>query len=526
MTFFAGPMTSNRLRPLSFLADPLLLAFLPALILGAYWIGGERALLLSALGAPLIVAVRLALRPPGTLPPRDLVTGFLLEGGFDAALRDLYADTGGSGLRSACFALELGGLSDLRALHGEAAVDLALARSGERILSALREGDLVARLGDNRFAIALMPVHQLDLELCINLAGRLQAAVEEAIALDGCSIHLSCSIGFCLRSRAPRGDAGDWFDAATAALEEARHGGDSAIRAYSPDIQRSTRLRHDMQDEVLHALMNGQILAWFQPQVSTDTGHITGFEALARWQHPLRGMIAPDRFLPVLLETGQIERLGHMMLRHALVALRGWDRAGLNIARVGVNFTSRELRNPDLADRIAWELDRFDLAPDRLAVEIVETVASYAPDEVVIRNIARLAELGCAIDLDDFGTGHASIASIRRLAISRIKIDRSFVSRIDRDSGQRRLVAAILSMAQQLELETLAEGVETPGEHALLAQMGCDHVQGFGIGRPMPFEQTFDWIAAHERSIIAVPAIGNMAGPAPRGPDPFRAAPP
>jgi EAL domain-containing protein (putative c-di-GMP-specific phosphodiesterase class I) len=174
---------------------------------------------------------------------------------------------------------------------------------------------------------------------------------------------------------------------------------------------------------------------------------------------------------------------------------------------VGVNFAGPELSNPKLVEKVKWELDRFDLAPERLAVEVLETVVASAPDDTITRNINALAQLGCRIDLDDFGTGHASIASIRRFSVSRIKIDRSFVIKADRDPEQQRMISAILTMAERLEVETLAEGVETVGEHALLAQLGCTHVQGFGIGKPMPFEQTLDWISNHTAKLEATPRI-------------------
>ena len=177
-----------------------------------------------------------------------------------------------------------------------------------------------------------------------------------------------------------------------------------------------------------------------------------------------------------------------------------------------MNFTTEELHNPKLLDKIRWELDRFDLPPSRLSVEVLETVVAAAPDDTVSRNINGLAKLGCVIDLDDFGTGHASISSIRRFAVARIKIDRSFVLKVDRDPEQQRIVNAILTMADRLDLDTLAEGVETLGEHAMLAQLGCGHVQGFGIARPMPFDQTADWIRNHNAKLQQAPTIGRSAG--------------
>jgi EAL domain-containing protein (putative c-di-GMP-specific phosphodiesterase class I) len=245
--------------------------------------------------------------------------------------------------------------------------------------------------------------------------------------------------------------------------------------------------------------------------VSTHTGSITGFEALARWYHPEKGLIPPAEFLPMIEDAGLSERLGEVILYQALTALVRWDRAGLQVPTVAVNFSAPELRNPRLADKLKWELDRFDLAPNRLSVEVLENVVAQTDNDVIVSNIAALASLGCGIDLDDFGTGHASITSIRRFAVRRIKIDRSFVTRLDEDREQQKMVSAILSMAERLGLETLAEGVETPGEHAMLAQLGCGDVQGFGIARPMPVDETMEWIARHRDKLGTMPRIGSRA---------------
>ena len=504
----------NRVKPV--LTGPPVLAFLPAITLGAFWLGGEAALVVAALGIPLAFAlggVFDGLRPGAVSGiPRDSVTGLMLRDGFELVVDEIFEQTRDSGLHSACFVLELDEYRELTDHHGQAAADLIVRTSGERILSALRDGDTVARIGDSRFAVCLRAVRQLDLELCIQLSGRIQSTIEDAIPLDGMSVYMTCSVGFCLRSRAPGTSGQEWLVASGVALADAQRSGPSAIRAFSNEMARQSRTRSDLRDEAAAALENGQIQPWYQPQISTDTGNVSGFEALARWSHPVHGMIAPDVFLPVMEDAGLMERLGQVMLYHALTAIKAWDSAGVGVPQVGVNFASAELRNPGLIDKIRWELDRFGLSPDRLAVEILETVMTNCPDDTISRNISGLAELGCRIDLDDYGTGHASIASLRRFAVSRIKIDRSFVMKADCDPQQQRLISAILTMAERLELETLAEGVETLGEHALLAQLGCDHVQGFGIGRPMPFDQTLDWITAHQAKVQDVPVIGRETG--------------
>ncbi len=515
----SGPLTRFRKQIKPVLTGPPILAFLPALTLGAFWLGGETALVIAALGLPLVFAFGGVFGGwrAGVGVARDSVTGLMLRDGFETLVDQVFDKTDDTGLRSACFVLEMDDYRDLIDRHGQNAADTVVQRSGDRILATLRDGDTVARVGDSRFAICLMPVRQLDLELCIQLSGRMQSAIEDPVSLDGISVYMSCSVGFCLSNRTPGRKSGTgsgqaWLSAASTALAQAQHVGPSSIRAYCDEMGRQTQARCDLRGEAAEALENGQIQPWYQPQISTDTGKVSGFEALARWTHPVHGMLAPDTFLPVMEEAGLMERLGQVMLYHALTALKAWDSAGVVVPQVGVNFAGEELRNPSLVDKIRWELDRFELSPDRLAVEILETVVSDAPDDTITRNIAGLAALGCRIDLDDFGTGHASIASIRRFAVSRIKIDRSFVMKADRDPDQQRLIGAVLTMAERMELETLAEGVETVGEHALLAQLGCGHVQGYGIGRPMPFDKTLDWITAHEAKLQDAPVIGRNTG--------------
>ncbi|MEM8731602.1 MAG: bifunctional diguanylate cyclase/phosphodiesterase [Pseudomonadota bacterium] len=510
----AGSLHSLLARITGVITGPSVLAFLPAVTLAAYWMGGETALICVALGLPVLYAVSGVIHSwsDRIVAPRDGVTGLPLRDGFEAIAEAIYTETESSGLRSTCFMVEIDEYRQMVERHGQSAGDIIMARTGERLAATLRSGDTLARLGDSRFAVCLAPVRQLDLELSIQLSGRLQSAVEEAVVVDGTSLYVTASVGFCPRNRAPSGGAEAWQAAAMSALTEAQGVGPSTIRAYSADMHRRNQTRSDLRDEAAAALENGQIQPWFQPQISTDTGKITGFEALARWMHPLHGAIAPNTFLPILEDAGLLERLGEVMLFNALTAIKAWDAACCDIPRVGVNATQSELRNPRLVEKIRWELDRFDLTPDRLSLEILETVVSDMPDDVISRNIAGLSAMGCRIDLDDFGTGHASISSLRRFQISCIKIDRSFVAKSDRDPEQRQMIGAILTMAERLRLETLAEGVETVGEHAMLAQLGCDHVQGYGIARPMPFDQTIDWIAAHASKLQDAPQIGRRMG--------------
>lgn len=510
---FSWPELKTQLQQnlLPVVAGPPALAFLPALCLAAFWFGGEGALVVFAGLLPIVYLVASTTRSRRHSAPigaRSLMERHL----FEEAVGHVYATAKETGRHATTFSLVIEDFDLLIERHGQAAADTVIERTGERIAQTIRSDDHVALLGDARFGICTAPVPRFDLELCIQMASRLQAAVEEPISVDGIGIYVSASIGFCQLSRAPGTSVADWLKAASTALSEARKRGPSAVRAFSEQMHHHLKSRAELCEEVTQALDNGQIHPWFQPQISSDTGKITGFEALARWSHPERGMISPADFLPAIEQTGQLERLAEVMLYHAFAALKAWDDAGALVPQVGVNFAGSELNNPKLLEKITWELDRFDLKPDRLAVEVLETVVASAPDDTITRNINALSKLGCRIDLDDFGTGHASIAAIRRFSVSRIKIDRSFVMKADRDPEQQRMISAILTMAERLQIETLAEGVETVGEHVLLAQLGCDHVQGFGIARPMPFEQTIDWMTKHSAKLEEVPRIlGNKS---------------
>jgi diguanylate cyclase len=484
---------------------PELMVFIPAVTLAAFWLGGERMLVLTALGAPLFFAIGGAFRFPlglGSGVP-DALTGLAMRPQIVTLMDDILRETPVTGMTTACVVVQFDDASGLLDRHGRAAQTEVLARCAERLCASLRTGDTVARLEGGGFAIALGRVRRFDLESSVQLCARLQSSLSPPISLNGGRIYVTSSIGFCLGERAHAAGGAALLDAAQVAADEALRNGPGAIRAYAPDMTRTRADRDSLRQELETALDEGQI--------STDTGAISGFEALARWYHPERGLIPPAEFLPAIEACGLSGRLGEVMVYNALLALSRWDKAGHKVPTVAVNFSKSELRNPGLASKLKWELDRFDLSPDRLTVEILETVVAETENDVIVSNIAAISQMGCGVDLDDFGTGHASITSIRRFAVRRIKIDRSFVTRVDEDREQQKVVSAILSMAEQLGMETLAEGVETPGEHAMLAQLGCGHVQGFGIARPMPVDETMDWITRHLSRLAGTPRISNRA---------------
>lgn len=498
---------------LSILSGPLMLAFLPSFVLAGYWVGGEFGLAVMAVGSPVALGVFTLIRPLCKRMSKAERRGRRTR-------KDRLSDDLGRTLEqarrnskhTACLLLAPDDFDATVDRYGLSVAQDVVGQLCERLSKTVRARDLVSKHGDRKMGVVMAPVPHMNLDIALQVAGRLQAAIEKPIILGEATIYISASVGISLDTHFREDNGSKMLEAAELALTAAQRNGPSSMRSYSPDMRKITSGGELVSSEIDKALENGEIRPWFQPQISTDTGYVTGFEALARWEHPERGTVSPAEFLPKIQQAGKMERLGEVMLSKSLEALSEWDSMGIDVPKVGVNFSPDELSSPNLIKRIEWELDRFDLTPDRLAVEILETVVATSHDDMVARNISGLSDLGCQIDLDDFGTGHASISSIRRFDIQRLKIDRSFVMKVDQDQEQQRMVSAILLMAERLELDTLAEGVETAGEHVMLSQLGCRHVQGFGIGKPMPFAKTEAWVAEHLSKLSQPPKIRFRTG--------------
>jgi diguanylate cyclase len=489
------------------LRRPQTLALVPALSLLAYYLGGEFWLLVSVVALQslwLAIATRRerrpaeAMRPPCRPVPRESLEALLEQGGA----------AGGEHVPAAVV-LRLDDADRLLERHGERLVAALGEALTLRLGESLRAQDAFCVLPGARFGIAFAPQRGLALSAALAVAHRLQSDLAKPFHFERVSVWPSVSIGLCLNPTAARAAGLGLLEAADRAAGVAVQAGPGGVHSFTAS-DRPAPGANALRGALRRALDTGEICAFFQPQIALATGEVSGIETLARWQHPERGLIPPCEFIPLIEAEGLSTRLAERMLRDGLAALNRLDAQGFHIPNVAVNLSAPELGNPGLADEIAWELDRHDLPAERLVLEIVETVVTHTDDDVVVKNVARLAALGCGIDLDDFGTGHASIANIRRFAVSRIKIDRSFVTNLHRDREQERMVAAILSMAGELGLQSVAEGIESPEEAALLARMGCAHGQGFGIARPMPAGDLVRWMRA--RGVRAA-AAGEAAGP-------------
>jgi EAL domain-containing protein (putative c-di-GMP-specific phosphodiesterase class I) len=224
-------------------------------------------------------------------------------------------------------------------------------------------------------------------------------------------------------------------------------------------------------------------------------------------------LLPPSAFLDFAEETDLADRVGEIVLSQSLGAINAWRAEGLDVPKVGVNFALTQLRDPRLIERIKWEVERFDVDPSHLAIEVLETVLIKSDADMVVRNLHGLASAGFSIELDDFGTGHASISNLRRFMVNRIKIDRSFINGIETSKEQQTLTSSMIAMARALGIGTLAEGVETDEAEEMLRQLGCDQFQGFLVARPMPLKDTFDWLQTYQARGCVREGAGNpMAG--------------
>jgi EAL domain-containing protein (putative c-di-GMP-specific phosphodiesterase class I) len=269
------------------------------------------------------------------------------------------------------------------------------------------------------------------------------------------------------------------------ALRHAKDMGRNRYGMFDTSMQASAFEIDLMIGDLQKALHEEQLLLCYQPKLDLGTGRISGVEALLRWNHPEHGAISPDQFVPLAEKTGMIGEIGAWTLNEACRQMRQWRSASVAIESVAVNVSVFQLTSPCFFNTVRDALDRYDLEPSDLMLEITESAAMRNP-ELTLMMLRKLASLGVAISLDDFGVGHSSLTHLKQLPVCELKIDRTFIRDIESDSEDMAIVSAVVSLARAVDLKVVAEGVETTGQQALLTEIGCDAVQGYLIGRPSP----------------------------------------
>ena len=356
----------------------------------------------------------------------------------------------------------------------------ALLRQAAARLNQLAEGDLtVARVGERTFAIAVLRSNESELG---TLARQVLEAMDNPFDYNGAQLHLDPYIGIALCP-----NDGEDYDSiaqgAEAALQRAQERRAERYGFYRPELNEGMYERFRFESALRRAIGRDELVLHFQPQASLSTGAIVGFEALLRWRHPELGMIGPGRFIGLAEETGLILPIGEWVLRRACEQSRAWQRAGLRAVPVSVNLSARQF-SEQIVETVGRILDDTGLDPRLLELELTESASMEDPQKT-FEILRKLKDMGVRLAIDDFGTGYSNLNYLKRFPVDRLKLDQSFVRDLMTDADDLAISRAVIAMAHGLRLDVIAEGVETDGQLALLAENGCDEIQGYLFGRPV-----------------------------------------
>jgi diguanylate cyclase (GGDEF)-like protein len=383
--------------------------------------------------------------------------------------------------------------------------DLLLIGVAQRLNSCVRVEDTVARLGGDEFVVVL---DGADPAAADQAAARMLEALRQPVLADGHELPIRASIG--IADGRTGDDPSELLRHADIAMYAAKNLAGSAYLHYEGGMSSAVNEHAHLGAELREAIADEQLFLLYQPIVALDGGRITGVEALVRWTHPTRGMLAPDAFIPVAERTGLIVPVGRWVFREACRQIAAWsvEHGDAAPAVLNVNVSARELREPGYADDVAAALTEFDVTADRIAIEITETTIFELGASVV--NLQALRSLGIRIALDDFGTGHSTLTLLQDCPVDELKLDRSFTQA--ESNGNPTIAAAVIHLAQALGLHVVAEGVETPQQADQLRSLGYEAAQGYYFARPMPADRLGE--ALHgRRPLHPVPDTGPVAGP-------------
>ena len=400
---------------------------------------------------------------------------------------------------------------------GHDAGDALLVNVAGRIRRALRPQDTVARFGGDEFVVVTEDLGTV--EDALGLAQRLVDAIDAPLVVRSHQFHLGVSIGIAVARHADA-DAGSLIRDADLAMYRVKSRGGRGYELFDEDMRRVAMARLDLEADLRRALDQGELEVYYQPVVRLD-GAIAGIEALVRWHHPQRGLISPAEFVPIAEDTGLIGELGTMVLETACTQTAAWRRELAPDLHVSVNLSVRQLNDPALPDLVSAVLERTGLSASALTLELTETALMHdaAGAGTALR---RIAAMGVSIAVDDFGTGYSSLLYLRRFPVGALKLDRYFVAGVALESEDRVIVGAVIELAHALDLRAVAEGVENDDQRKVLAELGCDYVQGFLFGHAMPaprFEQVLRGEAMAADGPVAVPAVAPVMIGTGRAPD-------
>lgn len=395
--------------------------------------------------------------------------------------------------RAALLVIGIDGFRMVNEAFGHVAGDALLREVAARLRTAVRNDDMVARLEGDEFAVLTLADES---DQIVAIARRLLLRLQRPFRIGSQEIRITASIGAAIELPGIR-NRRKLLANAGVALRSAKDLGRNRYSLFDASMQANAIEIDLMIGDLQKALQEQQLFLCYQPKLDLATGSISGVEALLRWNHPVHGAVSPDQFIPLAEKTGMIGEIGAWTLDEACRQMQEWRSESVNIDSVAVNISVFQLTSPCFYGTVRSTLERHGLDPADLMLEITESAAMRNP-ELTLMVLRKLALLGVAISLDDFGVGHSSLSHLKQLPVCELKIDRSFIRDIENDAEDMAIVSAVVSLAKAVDLQVIAEGVETPGQQALLTEIGCDAVQGYLIGRPTSPQEVAAIVSTYE----------------------------
>ncbi|MGH8809389.1 MAG: EAL domain-containing protein, partial [Noviherbaspirillum sp.] len=418
----------------------------------------------------------------------DTLTDLPNRAQFSELLNEAIADARGGD--AACYVLmmDLDRFKNVNDVLGHRFGDALLHKVAERLaLQIAGSANKIARLGGDEFAV-LLP--RTDVAEAQALAGRILKSLEEPLVLEEQNIDLGAGIG--IAGFPDHGaDAESLLSRAEVAMYAAKTSGNEAV-VYAPAIDKSSQQSLSLLSELRRAAEKNEFRLYVQPKVQLSTGRVVGLEALVRWVHPEKGMIFPDNFIPFAEKSGFIRTVTRWVLEQSATLCKELTSHGTPL-RVSVNISTRDLLDQDLPVKFAGILNRYDLPTSSFCLEITESAIMDDPVRAQ-QTLEALHAMGVSLSIDDFGTGYSSLAYLKRLPVDELKIDKSFVLKMERDADDAKIVRSTIDLGHNMGLKVVAEGIENEAVWELLAKMGCDQGQGYFISKPMPAEQLLGWL--------------------------------
>jgi len=368
---------------------------------------------------------------------------------------------------------------------GHANGDKLIQSVASRLSKTIRNTDTLSRSGGDEFDLIIENIHRLeDIGL---MAEKFSRTIEHNLTLMDEEIHVKASIGISVYPQ-DGNDIGSLLSHADAALYRAKDRGGNVYEFYSPELGKNANRRLKLENALRQAIVNDELVVYYQPKINLNNNQASGIEALVRWNHPEQGIIPPDEFIPVAEETGLIIELGYQVIEKACAQFKKWQSDSIPVNNISINVSARQFREQDLVSILQAALDRHQLDATHIELELTESTLLKNEDQAEVK-LNQLHDMGIKISIDDFGTGYASLAYLKRLPIDILKIDRSFTDGIVHDPDDIAIVNAIYGLATGLGLKLVAEGIETAEQLQRIKALGVDYGQGYYWSPPLPAEQ-------------------------------------